>query len=132
MDYNELPDVSCTLPQATAANWQYLMIAKCSSSSILFGESEVKVTKNLIGLVVVGFDLLITFTFWCSMLALKELQNTTEREIHAGTVLPVDYTVVVTQRPHTESLLDLPGVYYAWAENINSQEPEELVDFNSG
>ena len=26
---------------------------------------------------------------------------------------------------------DLPGVYYAWVENICSQEPEELLDQNT-
>ena len=79
-------------------------------------------TKNLIGLVVVFLDLAIVFIFWCSMLGLKQLQNTAEREINAGSVQPLDYTVVVTQEPHVESLEDLPGVYYAWVENINSQE----------
>ena len=79
-------------------------------------------TKNLIGLVVVFLDLAIVFIFWCSMLGLKQLQITGEREINAGSVQPIDYTVVVTQEPHVESLEDLPGVYYAWVENINSQE----------
>jgi hypothetical protein len=41
-------------------------------------------------------------------------------------VNPTDYTVVISQDPHNETLDDLPPVYYAWAENINSQEPEEL------
>ena len=35
---------------------------------------------------------------------------------------------MVTQPPHIESLDDLPGVFYAWAENINSREADELVD----
>lgn len=113
-------DDDCTLPQATAANWQYVIVAKCSSSSILFGENEIKVTKNVIAMVVVIFDLVITFYFWCSMLALHKIQLATEREINAGTVTPSDFTVVVTAEPHTEKLEDLPAVFYAWAENINS------------
>ena len=64
------------------------MVAKCSSGSINFGENEVKVTKSLIGLVVVIFDLIAVFSFWCSMLALKKLQNTTESEINKGMVNP--------------------------------------------
>ena len=64
------------------------MVARCSSGSINFGENEVKVTKSLIGLVVVFFDLIIVFSFWCSMLALKKLQDTTENEINAGIVNP--------------------------------------------
>lgn len=34
---------------------------------------------------------------------------------------------MVSQRPHVEKLEDLPGVYYAWAENICSQEVKESV-----
>ena len=64
------------------------MVAKCSSGTINFGEREVKVTKNLIGIVVVFFDLIAVFSFWCSMLALRKLQDTTENEINAGIVNP--------------------------------------------
>jgi len=53
------------------------MIAPCSSSSIKWGANEIKVTKNLIGLLVVLFDIAIVFTFWCSMIALKSLQDIT-------------------------------------------------------
>ena len=53
-------------------------------------------TKNVVGIVVVVFDLFITFVFWCSMMALNKLQDTTEKEINAGTVNPDDYSVVVT------------------------------------
>ena len=31
---SDLPGASCTLPQATAENWQYVMLAKCSSKTI--------------------------------------------------------------------------------------------------
>jgi hypothetical protein len=65
------------------------------------------------------------------MLALKKFQEATEQEINAGTVNATDYTVVLSQEPHNETLDDLPSVYYAWAENINSQEPEELKDPNT-
>ena len=72
------------------------MIIKCSSGSISFGENEEPVTKNTIGLVVVFFDLLIVFSFWCSMLSLKKLQDTTENEINSGSVNPSDFTVVMS------------------------------------
>ena len=78
----------CTLPQATFANWQYAMVVQCSSSSVTFGSSEVVVTKNVIGIVVVFFDLLITFFFWCSLISLDKLQLATEEEVNAGTVVP--------------------------------------------
>ena len=76
----------------------------------------------------VFFDLIITFVFWCSMLGLKRLQQVQENEINGDTVAASDYSVVVTQEPHTESLEDLPAVYYAWAENICSKEPQTFYD----
>ena len=57
------------------------MVAYCASKSIKFGSGEVDVTKDLIGIVVVMFDLLITFGFWCSMLAFKKVQDKIEQEI---------------------------------------------------
>lgn len=65
------------------------------------------------------------------MLGLKSLQRATESEVKSGNVTPLDYTVVVTQEPHVESLEDLPAVYYAWAENINSSEDIEYKIPNS-
>ena len=72
------------------------MVATCSSKSIKLGSNDVKVTKNVIGIVAVFFDLLITFFFWCSMLALSKLQQTTENEVQAGTVMPDDFAVQIT------------------------------------
>lgn len=48
-------------------------------------------------------------------------------------MVAADYAVVVTQEPHTESLEDLPAVYYAWAENICSKESQDepLTDPNT-
>ena len=66
------------------------------------------------------------------MLALNKLQDATEKEVNQGTVFPKDYTVVITQDPHTESLDDLPGVYYAWVENVCSQEAVELLNPDTG
>ena len=70
---NQLPITSCFLPHASPSNWQYGLVAYCASKSVKWGENEIDVTKNLIGIVVVVFDLLITFGFWCSMLAFKKL-----------------------------------------------------------
>ena len=69
------------------------MIASCSDSTILWGANDVSVTKNLIGVLVVMFDLLITFFFWCSLLALTKFQEVTENEVNGDVVLPQDYTV---------------------------------------
>ena len=67
------------------------------------------------------------------MLALKKLQTAQENEINGHSVAARDFTCVVTQEPHVEDLEDLPGVYYAWAENICSAEPEgELTNPATG
>ena len=34
--------------------------------------------------------------------------------------------------PHVESLEDLPAIYYAWVENVCSQETEELTNPDTG
>ena len=121
------------MPQTTAADWKYALVVKCSASTINFGGNDVKVSKSAIGLVAVFFDLIIVFSFWCSMLALKQLQETAEREISAGTVLPQDFAVVLTQNPHSEKMEDLPPVFYAWAENVNAREEvDDLIDPTTG
>ncbi len=77
-------------------------------------------TKNLIGIIVVFGDLIMTFIFWCSMLSLKKLQVAQENEMEGLNVTAADFTCVVGQEPHVEDIEDLPGIYYAWAENICS------------
>ena len=89
-------------------------------------------TKALIGIIIVFFDLIITLIFWCSMLGLKRLQEVQEKEINGDTVVVTDFAVVVSQEPHTETLEDLQAVYYAWAENICSKEQEAFKDPNTG
>jgi len=32
---------------------------------------------------------------------------------------------MITQRSHLEKTEDLPGIYYAWCENINAHEAEQ-------
>ena len=93
---SDLPSGTCTLPAATAANWKYVLLAKCSSSTVKFGSAEVKITKNVIGIMAVASDLLITFIFWCSMLSLKKLQKKGQQEILGDTVTAQDFTVVVS------------------------------------
>lgn len=113
-------------------NYQLFVVAECASESVFVGGQNILITKNVIGIMVVVLDLIICFGFWCSMISLGILQGATKNEISAGTVTAVDYTVVIKQQPHIEALEDLPGVYFAWVENINSMENEEFVDPNTG
>lgn len=39
---------------------------------------------------------------------------------------------MIPQEPHMETLEDLPGVYYAWIENICAMEPEIWTDPHTG
>ena len=108
------------------------MVASCSDAGIEYGVNGVYVTKNLIGLIVVFFDLLITFFFWCSLLAMKKFQDVTEAEVNGDVVLPQDYTVQIYVNSHSENFKDMPGVYYAWVENILEKEGNEMLNANTG
>ena len=90
-----MPIDSCVLSTASAQNWKYLILATCSSTSINVGGEDIEVTKQLIGVIVVFFDLIITLIFWCSMLGLKRLQIVQEIEINGDTVVAADFSVVV-------------------------------------
>ena len=127
----DLPIDECQRTAVPYTYWKYLLVASCSNAEIAY-ISDVKVTKNLIGILVVFFDLIITFWYWCSILALKKFQEVTEAEVNGDIVLPQDYTVQIYQESHTESLKELPGVYYAWVENILQKESKELLDTNTG
>ena len=120
-----IPDEFCSATGATIAQWQYVAVASCSSSTIKFGSSEALVTKNVIGIMAVLFYLLITFIFYCALLALKKIQTLQEEEVDFATVTASDFSVLVTQRAHLEDVEDLCGSYYAWAENICAMEKEQ-------
>ena len=66
------------------------------------------------------------------MLALKRLQNKIIDEIDGDTVSAEDFSIMISQDAHMETLEDLPGVYYAWIENINTKEPDELINHHTG
>ena len=71
-----LPVDECVRGAVPSTYWKYLMVASCSDTSIeLF--DDIKVGKATVGVVVVLFDLLATFWFWCSMLALRKFHNVT-------------------------------------------------------
>ena len=69
----DLPQDQCSsfFLQGKNDDWDYMLIASCSDGSIDYAGSVV-VTKGLIGVVVVMFDLVTTFFFWCSLLAMKK------------------------------------------------------------
>lgn len=65
----------CMLPQASALNWQYVLVATCKDDTItLFGE-KVVIAKEEVASIVVIFDLIICFFFWFAILAMKPFQK---------------------------------------------------------
>ena len=113
--------------------WEYMMVASCSDGSIRFGgENGSEVTKNTVGVVVVLFDLLATFFFWCSLLAMKKFQDVVQAEVNGDVVLPQDFTVQIYVNSHKENYKDMPGVYYAWVENILQKEGDKMINPNTG
>jgi hypothetical protein len=63
------------LPQASALNWQYVLVATCKDDTItLFGE-KVVIAKEEVASIVVIFDLIICFFFWFAILAMKPFQK---------------------------------------------------------
>jgi hypothetical protein len=85
------------------------------------GVSDVDATtyaKEVIAITVVVIDLLIGLYFWISILIVRPIEVIVTREIQEGNMDPSDFTVQVKQVPYRDNLLALPGIYYAWAENI--------------
>ena len=126
-----LPPDQCVRAAAPYTYWKYLLVASCSSTDITYFSDDILVTKNFIGILVVFFDLLATLYFWCSILVLRKLQEVTCDEINANEVQPQDFTVKIYQESHTENTKELPGVYYAWVENILQKHSTELVNPNT-
>ena len=106
---------------------QAIIIAKCKSDEIKIRGRKIVVSKEAIAILTVLMDLLITFILWISILMLDPLQVNTENEVNKEIINPMDFTVVVTQDPHSDPIDDLEGIYWAWAENINQREMIELT-----
>ena len=59
---------------------------------------------------------------------MEPINATTKNEINKDIVTPSDFTVMMTQKPHTDVVGDLEGIYWAWAENVNNRESIEMVN----
>ena len=75
------------------------MTASCKSNTIDFGiDSDKKpypVSKEIVALVVVCGDLLISLWFWTSLLALQTYHKMVDNDVNKGTLAAKDFTVVM-------------------------------------
>ena len=53
---------------------------------------------------------------------IEPLHQTIQNEVNLGVINPEDYSVVVTLGPHKDSIDDLEGIFWAWAEDVNQKE----------
>ena len=104
-----------------------LVIADCKSDimSVQFGGESHLLSKGAIALYTVVIDLIVSLLLWFAVLMAGPIQNKIKQEIFKDQVIASDFTVMVTQVPHQDSLEDLPGIYWAWAENINQKEDND-------
>jgi hypothetical protein len=56
---------------------------------------------------VVIFDLVISLFLWLSLVGLRPFEKLLEKEIDDGCLEAADFTVVMLQRPYTDSLESL-------------------------
>ena len=48
--------------------------------------------------------------------------------IETGALTASDFTVMIKQMPYKDHLLQLPAIYWAWAENILEKESDQYFD----
>lgn len=92
------------------------MYSECKSDEVTIGGASY--TKGNLAIGIVVLDLVIGFMFWFAILTVRPLEKLVTDEINNGIMSAEDFTVIVRQMPYKDPLLSLPGIYYAWAENI--------------
>lgn len=96
------------------------MVASCSATTVTIGEGSYsrEVDKDYIAVGIVLLDIFACFVFYLTLLVNQELLQVVDDEIQEGMLASDDFSVVVYQTPYKDNLQLLPGIYYAWAENI--------------
>ena len=84
-------------------------------------------SKGEVAILVVLFDLLITWTVYLAMLALKPLQQVTEQDVNGGTLSASDFTVVLSLNwfRHEEKVENLRPILWAWVESVLAKERKQ-------
>ena len=94
------------------------MTASCIDDEVSMPSLGLTMTKENVSIIVVLFDLLISFYLWFALLFLRPLAKATEIDIVGDTLSADDFTVIVDQIPHKDKVEDLKAIYWAWAEQI--------------
>ena len=116
------------MQKATSFDWKYIMTASCESDTIQFAGDYIIQNKSNVAIVIVIFDLAISFSLWFSLLALKPFQNITDVDIDRGNLSAEDFTVQIIQEPHKDHINDIKGIYWAWVEEILQKEEQVFTD----
>lgn len=85
-------------------------------------------TKSDAAIAIVMCDLVLIYLIWFIIIAVKPIEEMRSDEIEDDSLTGSDFTVVVKQLPYKDHLLQLPGIYWAWAENILEKELEQCTD----
>ena len=72
-------------------------------------------------------DLVLIYLIWLFLVAIKPIEQIRSDAIEDGSLTASDFTVMVKQMPYKDSLLQLPGIYWAWAENILEKESDQFL-----
>jgi hypothetical protein len=73
-------------------------------------------------------DLVLIYLVWFALIVVKPIEKQSSDAIEDGALTASDFTVMVKQMPYKDNLLQLPGIYWAWAENILEKESDQYFD----
>ena len=62
----------------------------------------------------------------------KPMEQQSSAAIETDALTASDFTVMIKQMPYKDHLLQLPAIYWAWAENILEKESDQYFDQASG
>ena len=101
------------------------MIIECDTDSVVVWDSGYAVNKGKLAIIVVGFDLFISFFLWCALVAGRPFQSATNEDVNGELVMPQDFTVVLEVPPYRDEIKDLKAVYWAWALNVLEEHDDK-------
>jgi len=77
-------------------------------------------------------DLVLIYLIWFALIMVKPMEKQSSELIETGALTASDFTVMIKQMPYKDHLLQLPAVYWAWAENILEKESDQYFDQATG
>lgn len=106
----------CYQAGSTGKSYKYILTAECVVDTIeLFGNPSLTVSTASAANAIICIDLLVAFVMWILLVILKPIMQVTEQEIDDNTIMPPDFTVILTCHKTNTSLDALPALYWSWA-----------------